>query len=45
MEGYLAGTYAGVADETAAATDDGLMVASSGGLAFPVWTVACGEAR
>jgi hypothetical protein len=43
LEGYLPGTYAGVADQTAAVTNGSLMVAS-GGLAFPVWTVTCGDA-
>jgi hypothetical protein len=44
LEGYFPGTYARVADEDTAVTDGSLMVASGGGLAFPVWTVACGDA-
>jgi filamentous hemagglutinin family protein len=43
LEGYLPGTYARVADEDTAVTNGSPMVAS-GGLAFPVWTVACGDA-
>jgi large exoprotein involved in heme utilization and adhesion len=47
LEGYLPGTYAGVADEDTAVTNDSHspMVASGAGLAFPVWAVACDEAR
>jgi hypothetical protein len=43
LEGYLAGTYAASADETAA-TGDSVMIAP-GGPSSAGWTIACGEAR
>ena len=43
LEGYLAGTYAAGADETAA-TGDSVMIAS-GGPSSAGWIIACGEAR
>jgi hypothetical protein len=43
LEGYLAGTYAAGADETAA-TGDSVMIAS-GWPSSAGWTIACGEAR